>query len=77
MVNNLPAKAGDIGSSLVWENPICHIATKPMNPRAAAPEVPHALEHARALQQETPLQWEAWAPQLESSLQSPQLEKTH
>ena len=56
MVNNLPAKAGDIGSSLVWENPICHIATKPMNPRAAAPEVPHALEHARALQQEKLLQ---------------------
>ena len=40
MVNNLPANAGD----MVWEDPICHIAAKPVNPRAAATEVPHALE---------------------------------
>ena len=31
---------------------------------------------ARALQQEQPLQWEALAPHVESSLRSPQLEKS-
>ena len=41
--------------SLVWEDPICHRATKPR----------HHNYWARALQQQKPLQWEARAPQLE------------
>ena len=30
MVKNPPAKAGDMGSSPVLEDPTCHGATKPM-----------------------------------------------
>ena len=43
--------------SLILEDPICHGATKPVR---------HNY-WACALQQEKPLQWAAWAPQLESS----------
>ena len=53
------------------------------------PEIPHALEQqtrepqltglcsgAHAMKQEKPPRWEAWAPQLESSSRSPQLENS-
>ena len=57
--------------SLVQEDPTCWGATKPLchNYWARALE-PHAV------QQEKPAQWEAHAPQLESSPCSLQLEKT-
>ena len=28
MVKNLPCSSGDIGSNMVWEDPMCHRATK-------------------------------------------------
>ena len=67
---NLPKQGTGI-QSLVWEDSTCqgylslHTAT--------------AKVHARttyALQQEKPPEWEAWAPQLESSPYLMQLEKT-
>ena len=45
--------------SLVWEDPTCHRATKPVSHKYWA-----RVPRARALQQEKPLQWEARAPQL-------------
>ena len=51
--------------SLVQGDSTCHRATEP---------VYHTCQ-AHALQQKKPLQWEAPAPQLESSPHSPQLEK--
>ena len=73
--------------SLIWEDPTCLGATKPMchNYWACALEpgspnyVPKLLKpfclRAHEPQQEKPLQWEACTPQLESSLCLPQLEK--
>ena len=43
--------------------------------RAATTEA--HIPRSCALQQEKPLQWEAWALQLESSPYSPQVEKAH
>ena len=56
--------------SLVREDSTCHRDAKPMyhNYRAHQPR-------AGALQQEKPPQWEAHAPQLESSPRSLRLEK--
>ena len=47
-------------------------ALEPKNHNYWSPECPRA----GAQQQEKPLQWEAWVPQLESSLLSLQLEKS-
>ena len=74
--------------SLIWEDPTCHGAAKPVHhnwacalePRSCnywAP-VPQLLkpEHLRAhAPQEKPRQWEACTPQLETGPHSPQLEK--
>ena len=59
--------------SLVWEDPTCRRATKPMrhNYWAHAPQLlslraattEPCMPRARALQQEKPPQWEARAPQ--------------
>ena len=57
---HLPTRETQV-TSLVREDPTCWGATKPVHPRVNAP------------QQETLLQWEAHAPQLESSLCSSQL----
>ena len=74
VVKNLPANAGDIGSTLVWEDPTCRRATKPVHHNYWActlkqrnhnywAHAPHLLKPAyptaHALQQERPLQWEA------------------
>ena len=69
--------------SLVWEGPTCCGAAKPVCHKYWAcvlqivePMCPRA--HCWApLQQEKPPQWEAWAPQLESSPGLPQTEKAH
>ena len=76
---------------LVWEDPTCGRATKPVchNYGACAPEPgshnyrTHTLQllkpsHPRAcaLQQEKPPGWEAWALQLESNPSSPQLKQS-
>ena len=55
--------------SIVQEDSTCHGATEPVCRNYWSPST-------RA-QQEKTLQWEAHAPQLESSLWSPQLEKVH
>ena len=76
--------------SLVWEDPTSCWTTKPscrnywnpcalglpgqMSPRAATTEA--LASRACVPQQEKPLQWEAHAPQLESSPHSLQLEKS-
>ena len=52
MVKNPPVNAGTQVQPLVWEESICHKATRPTAPEAWAPR-------ARALQQEEPAQWEA------------------
>ena len=65
VAENLPANAGEAGSTPIWEDPTCCGATKPMN---------HNY-WACALQQKS--QWEVRTPQLESSPHSRQLEKTH
>ena len=77
---------------LVWEDPTCHRATKPVHHNYWActlePEdrdywahVPQLLNcvcsRACAPQQEKPPQRQALASQLESSPRSPQLEKAH
>ena len=31
VVESLPADAGDTGSALVWEDPTCHGATRPVS----------------------------------------------
>ena len=71
--------------ALVWEDPTCRGATKPvrhnywarepqlLSPRATTTEA--CAPRARAPQQEKPPQWEARAPQQKSSPRSPQLEK--
>ena len=66
VVKNPPGNVGDMGSIPIQEDPTCHGANK-------------SVHHnwARVLQQEKPLQWEAYASQLESSPCSPQLEKAH
>ena len=89
LVKNLPANAGDTWvQSLVLEDPTCWEATKPVchSYWACAPEPgnrnfwAHVLKplHPRAcvLQQEKPLKGEALPLQLESSLASPQLQKS-
>ena len=78
VVKNLPANAGDTGSSPVREDPTCCRANKPMhhNYEACALEpMSHSywnlhatttevhVPRACALQQEKPLQWEARALQ--------------
>ena len=70
-VKNPPAKAGDTGPSpdpgrshMLWGNEAGEQGLLSWCPRA------------RALWEEKPLQWGAQAPQLESSLRSPQLEKS-
>ena len=68
----------NMSSSLVWEDPTCCGATKPTSCNSWA-QVLQLLKSSlaeRALQQEKPLQWEARAPQLESSPHSMQLEKS-
>ena len=77
--------------SLIREDPTCHEATKPVrhsyraralqpgshNYWAHRPQLPKpACLRVHALQQEKPLQGEAWASQLERSRSSPQLEKS-
>ena len=53
--------------TLVWEDPTCRRATKPVRhnywARALQLLKPTCLEEPRALQQERPRQWEACAPQ--------------
>ena len=68
--------------SLGREGPTCHGTIKPVchNYWACALEPAshncrRPLPRARALEQERPLPWEVWAPQWESSLHSPRLEK--
>ena len=78
--------------SLVWEDPTCHRATKPMhhnywactlepedhNYWAHMPQLPPCMRsRAWAPQQEKPAQREALASQLERRPRSPQLEKAH
>ena len=65
MVKNPPCNAGDMGSILIWEDPTCQEAIKPED----------FNYQADALQQEKPPQSEAWAPQLEGSPTSLQIEK--
>ena len=78
---NLPANAEDIVRSLIWEDPTCHRATKPVQRHRAC-----ALELRRCRSQgprtpgprsptEEAATVEAQTPQLESSPRSPQLEK--
>ena len=69
---------------LVWEDLICCWAASPMRhnswsqARACEPQLLEpASSRVHALQPEKPPQWEARAPQLGSSLGSPQLEKGH
>ena len=57
VVENLPANAGDTGSSLVWEDPTCRGATRPVSHNYWA-----CASGACAPQQERPRQWEARAP---------------
>ena len=91
VVKNLPANAGDAVSIPGLGDPTCSRAAKPVrhNYWACAPEpeshncwdhLPQLLKpvrpRAHARQQEKPLQWEARAWQLESSLYSLQLEKS-
>ena len=65
--------------SLVWEDPTCRGATKPVHHNSWA----HTLQLLKPMclepvpQQEMLLQGEACAPQLESSPHLPQVEKTH
>ena len=61
------AKAGNMGSisQNTEQGSLCATTTEARTPRAYAP------------QQEKPQQWEAHAPQLESSSWTPQLEKAH
>ena len=59
MVKNLPANAGDTGSSPA---PVrSHMPRSSLSPRAAANEA--HTPRARAPEQEKPPQWEARAPQ--------------
>ena len=68
MVKNPPGNVGDMASIPVQEGcSTCH----------GANESVHHDNWACVLQQEKPLQWEAYASQLESSPCSPQLEKAH
>ena len=82
VVKNLPANEGIMGSIPGWEYPTCCKATKPMHHNywicALEPTscnhwalVPQLLKpecrRTHDLQQEKPLQWEAQAPQLDSS----------
>ena len=66
VVKNLPVNAGDTGLTPAWEYPSCPFTTaaKPVlrSPGAAAAEA-----RVRAPQPEKPLQWEACAPQPDSS----------
>ena len=81
VIKNPPADTGD--TSLIQEDPTCCGAAKPMRHSywacALEPGKCNCWAHvprACAPHQEKPLQWETLAPQLESSLHSPQLEKT-
>ena len=72
MVKNWLANAGDMGlipdlarPHVPWSNEAC--APQLLKPR---------LPKARTLQQEKPLQGEAWALQMEINPDSPQLEKS-
>ena len=82
VVKNLPANAGDVGWSLIQEDPMCHWATKPVCHNywvcALEPGSCNYWAHdqqlskptcprAHALQQGRSKQWEAHIPQLESS----------
>ena len=71
MVKILPANAGDMGS--IPAPGRSHIAVEQLSPFAKTTEL---QPRAHDLQQEKPLQWEACALHLESSPQSPQLEKS-
>ena len=74
VIENPPANAGDTSQSLIWEDPTCLRATKPMCCNYWAcdlePRAPQLLKpvylRACALQPEKPLKWEAHTPQLES-----------
>ena len=82
MVKNPSANAGDIGSipglgkfHMPWATKSLYLLSP--NFRACEAQLlKSACPRAPALQQEKPLQWEACAPQLESSPCLPQLEKT-
>ena len=68
VVKNPPAMQRTWIWSLIWEDPTVHKATEPMhhNYWAWVPQLLKPMQpRARALQQEKPLQWEAWALQLE------------
>ena len=79
MVRNLPAKAGDTGSTTSLGRFMYHGATKPVRPNYWA----HVLQpvkpmspRTRALQQEKSTQWAgAHEPQLQNGPHLPQLEK--
>ena len=78
MVKNLPANAGDMGSTpdlgtlhMPQDNKAHESQLR--SPHAAAA---HSTPRACALRREKPLQWEARVPHLESSPHLPQLEES-
>ena len=73
VVKNLPANAGDTGSSPGPGRSHIPHAAEQLIPWATTTEA--RVPTARAPQQEKPPQWEAYAPQWKSSPCSPQLEK--
>ena len=78
VVKNLPANIGDTGSIPGQEDPTCWEAAMPVFLSLAAKTTEHVATttEACAPQQEKPLQWEVYAPQLEISPCLPQLEKS-
>ena len=78
VVKNLPANAGDMGSTPdlgTFHMPQEYKAheSQLLSPHAAAA---HSTPRACALRREKPLQWEARVPHLESSPHLPQLEES-
>ena len=69
VVENSPANAGTPAQSLIWEDPTCHRATKPVGllslcSEACAPQLLKPTRRACA-PREKPLQWAAHTLQLE------------
>ena len=66
--------------SLIWEDPTCHGATKPVHHNcwtSALEPIESCCPRAHALQQEKPQQWEAHAVQWTAGPSLLQLEKAH